>query len=51
VIQAIYFKEPVEGINDTINATPGYKWLLIITAAIIILLGVVPGLVIDWIYY
>ena len=51
VIQAIYFKEPVAGINDTINTTPGYKWLLVITVAIIILLGVVPGLVIDWIYY
>lgn len=51
VIQAIYFKEPVEGINDTINVTRGYKWLLIITAAIIILLGIMPGLIIDWIYY
>jgi NADH-quinone oxidoreductase subunit N len=51
VIQAIYFKEPVAGINDTINTTSGYKWLLVITVAIIILLGVVPGLVIDWIYY
>lgn len=51
VIQAIYFKEPVAGINDTISTTAGYKWLLIITVAIIILLGVVPGLVIDWIYY
>ncbi len=51
VIQAIYFKEPVDGINDTINTTSGYKWLLVITAAIIVLLGVLPGLVIDWIYY
>lgn len=51
VIQAMYFKEPAVGINNQINITGGFKILLIITAAIIILLGVLPGLVIDWIYY
>lgn len=51
VIQAIYFKDPVEGVNDTINTTPAFKWLLVITVALIILLGILPGLVIDWIYY
>ena len=51
VIQAIYFKDPVQGVNDTINTTPAFKWLLVITIALIILLGILPGLVIDWIYY
>jgi NADH-quinone oxidoreductase subunit N len=51
VIQAIYFKDPVHGVNDTINTTPAFKWLLVITVALIILLGILPGLVIDWIYY
>jgi len=51
VIQAIYFKDPVPGVNEEINVTPSFKWLLIITAAFIILLGILPGLLIDWIYY
>jgi NADH-quinone oxidoreductase subunit N len=51
VIQAIYFKDAVPGVNEDINVTPAFKWLLIITAALIILLGIIPGLVIDWIYY
>jgi NADH-quinone oxidoreductase subunit N len=51
VIQAIYFKDAVAGVNEDIKVTPAFKWLLILTAALIILLGVIPGLVIDWIYY
>lgn len=51
VIQAIYFKEPVAGVNDEMDVTPSYKWMLIITAVLIILLGILPGLLIDWIYY
>ena len=51
VIQAIYFKEPAQGVNEEINTTLSFRWLLIITAVLIILLGIIPGLVIDWIYY
>lgn len=51
VIQAIYFKDAVAGVNEDIKVTPAFKWLLVLTAALIILLGVIPGLVIDWIYY
>lgn len=51
VIQAIYFKDTVPGVNEDINVTPAFKWLLIITAFLIILLGILPGLVIDWIYF
>ncbi|MEP7233133.1 MAG: NADH-quinone oxidoreductase subunit N [Ginsengibacter sp.] len=51
VIQAMYFKEPSADTNNQINVTPAFKFLLILTSAIIIILGVLPGLVIDWIYY
>lgn len=51
VIQAIYFKEPVAGINENIQVTPFFEWMLTITAGLIILLGILPGLVIDWLYY
>jgi NADH-quinone oxidoreductase subunit N len=51
VIQAIYFKEPVAGVNDNIQVTSSFKWLLLIAAGLIILLGIMPGLVIDWLYY
>jgi NADH-quinone oxidoreductase subunit N len=51
VIQAIYFKEPDNSDNENIAVTTGYKFLLLITAGLIILLGILPGLVIDWLYY
>jgi len=51
VIQAIYFKEPVPEVNDNIEVTSSFKWILAITAGLIILLGILPGLVIDWLYY
>ena len=51
VIQAIYFKDPVPGVNDEIKVSSSFKFWLIITAAFIILLGALPGLLIDWIYY
>jgi NADH-quinone oxidoreductase subunit N len=51
VIQAIYFKDPVPGVNDDIHVSSSFKFLLGVTAALIILLGFLPGLLIDWIYY
>jgi NADH-quinone oxidoreductase subunit N len=51
VIQAIYFKEPVAGVNDNIHISSSYGWLLLLTAALIVLLGIMPGLVVDWLYF
>jgi NADH-quinone oxidoreductase subunit N len=51
VIQAMYFKEPAADTDHHMDVSPTFKWLLIFTAAIIILLGIMPGLVIDWLYY
>lgn len=51
VIQAIYFKDPVPGVNEDIKISTDFKWLLVLTAILIIILGILPGLVIDWIYY
>ncbi len=51
IIQAIYFKEPASGINSQMNITPAFRYLLIINATLLILLGALPGLLIDWIYY
>jgi NADH-quinone oxidoreductase subunit N len=51
VIQAIYFKEPGTGATDKMDVSPGFRRLLIIAAIIIITAGVLPSLVIDWLYY
>lgn len=51
IIQAIYFKEPIENINPSIDVNHRFEWLLIIVAALIIVLGIIPGLLIDWLYY
>src|SRR6185312_11703652 len=37
VIQAIYFKKPFPGVNDEIQVSSSFKFLLIVTAALIIL--------------
>ena len=51
VIQAIYFKETGEGANHQMDISPAFKGLLIFTAALIIIFGIMPGLIIDWLYY
>ena len=51
VIQAMYFKEAAAGTEQAVPTSSSFKWLLIFTAAIIIILGIMPGLVIDWLYY
>jgi NADH-quinone oxidoreductase subunit N len=50
VIQAMYFKESNEAAVQEWDVTPAFKILLLITAALIIVLGVKPDLIIDWLY-
>ena len=47
VIQAMYFKD---GDAQTSEITPGFKALLVITAIIVILLGIFPQWLIDRLY-
>ncbi|MEP6596663.1 MAG: NADH-quinone oxidoreductase subunit N [Ginsengibacter sp.] len=51
VIQAMYFKEAGTQSNYQLDVTPAFKWLLVITAALIIIFGIMPGLIIDWLYH
>ena len=51
VIQAIYFKEPEEHINHEIDVNKRFEWLLAIVAGLLILLGILPGLLVDWLYH
>jgi NADH-quinone oxidoreductase subunit N len=48
VIQAMYFKD---GEKQDIDASPSFKILLILLAALIIILGIFPGLLIDKLWY
>ena len=48
VIQAMYFKE---GTAQPIEITPAFKWTLVILAALIILLGTFPNLLLTWYYF
>lgn len=50
VIQAMYFKDSDVTVVDEADITPGYKILLGVTAALIILLGIYPDIVIDWLW-
>lgn len=45
IIQAMYFKD---GDGQQVETTPVYKAVLVIVAALIILLGVLPGSLLDW---
>ena len=52
IIQAMFFKESnAESDNLDLDITPAFKILLVITALLIIIIGIFPGLIIDWLYY
>jgi NADH-quinone oxidoreductase subunit N len=48
VIQAMYFKD---GDAKAIQVTPVFKWTLAILAALVILLGIFPNLLLYWYYF
>ncbi len=48
IIQAMYFKE---GTPAPFTVSPAFKWTLVILAACIILLGIRPSLIINWLYF
>lgn len=52
VIQAMYFKDSAaaENVNSS-DITTSFKVLLVITAVLIIVLGMFPNLVTDWLYF
>lgn len=51
VIQAMFFKDSNENAEYDLEATPAFKTLLIITASLIIILGLFPYLLTDWLHY
>lgn len=48
VIQAMYFKD---GEAQMIPVSPAFKWTMIVLAALVILLGVFPNLLLTWYYF
>lgn len=48
VIQAMYFKE---GDAHSVDVTPAFKWTLVVLAAIVIILGIFPNLLLSWYYF
>lgn len=48
VIQAMYFKD---GEAPTIEVTPAFKWTLTVVAALVLLLGIFPNLLLNWLYF
>lgn len=51
VIQAMFFKESTDTVSIEQDITPAFKILLVITAAAIIILGLFPSMVTDWLHY
>ncbi|MBC7889117.1 MAG: NADH-quinone oxidoreductase subunit N [Ferruginibacter sp.] len=57
IIQAMFFKEGSQDVKDHgsialgENITPAFKLLLIITAVLIIVLGLFPWLITEWLHY
>jgi NADH-quinone oxidoreductase subunit N len=49
VIQAMYFKE--NDAKNNIEVTPVFKWILILLAVLVILLGIFPNLLLNWYYF
>ena len=48
VIQAMYFKD---GDAQVMEVSSGFKWVIIVVAALVILLGVFPQLLFSWFYF
>jgi NADH-quinone oxidoreductase subunit N len=48
VIQAMYFKE---GNPGPISVTPAFRYTLVVLAVLILLLGVFPNLLLNWLYF
>lgn len=48
VIQAMYFKD---GEPQSIQVTSAFKWTLVALAALVIVLGIYPNLIIGWLYF
>ncbi|HQW93320.1 MAG TPA: proton-conducting transporter membrane subunit, partial [Ferruginibacter sp.] len=51
VIQAMFFKESTGDAVLAEDITPAFKILLVITAAAIIILGLFPSLLTDWLHF
>jgi NADH-quinone oxidoreductase subunit N len=51
VIQAMFFKEPAENGQKTWDINMGFKILLIITALLIIILGLFPNIITEALHY
>lgn len=51
IIQAMFFKEPNTGNANSIEVSDGFKYLLVLTAALIVILGLFPTLITNWLYY
>lgn len=49
VIQAMYFKEG--DVNADMTVTPAFKSILVFLAVLVILLGIFPGLLLNWYYF
>lgn len=49
VIQAMYFKEG--DVNGDLTVTPAFKSILVLLAIVVILLGIFPGLLLNWYYF
>lgn len=50
ILQAMFFKES-NGNSNIWNITPAFKTLLIITSVLIIIIGLFPSLLTDWLRY
>lgn len=50
VIQAMYFKEASASVVDANDVNPAFKLLLLIVAALIIIIGIWPDMIVGWIY-
>jgi NADH-quinone oxidoreductase subunit N len=49
LIQAMYFKESSQ--HQVITVTSGFKYTLVIMAAVTILLGIFPSIITNWLYF
>ncbi len=50
VIQAIYFKEATQPVNQANSVTTPFKIMLVVIVALILIIGIYPEIIIGWMY-
>jgi NADH-quinone oxidoreductase subunit N len=51
IIQAMYFRTSEAEVTLNSEVSKSFKWILVLTAALVIFFGIRPDMIVDWLYF